>query len=62
MVWKRSDNPATGGYVGLLTNDNRSNGSDSDTVYFSLWHSTAATVWGSITRSGLDGQPGWDHR
>lgn len=49
MVWKWSDDPAIGGYVGLQTNGNRSNGSTGDTVNFSLWNSTAAT--GPTSRS-----------
>jgi Domain of unknown function (DUF3472) len=42
QVWKWSDDPTIGGYIGLQTNGNRSDGSTGDTVNFSLWNSIAA--------------------
>jgi hypothetical protein len=42
MLWKWSDDPAHGGYIGLQANGNRSDGSTGDTVDFSLWDSKAA--------------------
>ena len=42
QVWKWSDEPTVGGYIGLQTNGNRSDGSSGDTVDFSLWDSIAA--------------------
>jgi Domain of unknown function (DUF3472) len=42
QLWKWTDDPDHGGYVGLQTNGNRSDGSVGDTVNFSLWQSTAA--------------------
>ena len=42
QLWDWSDSPGIGGYVGLLTNGNRSNGSKGDTVNFALWNSIAA--------------------
>jgi hypothetical protein len=42
QLWKWTDDPAHGGYIGLQTNGNRSNGSTGDTADFSLWNSIAA--------------------
>jgi hypothetical protein len=42
QLWKWTDDPVHGGYIGLQTNGNRSNGSTGDTADFSLWNSIAA--------------------
>jgi hypothetical protein len=42
QLWKWSDDPAHGGYIGLQTNGNRSDGSTGDTADFSLWNSISA--------------------
>ena len=42
-MWKWTDDPAHGGYIGLQTNGNRSDGSVGDTANFSLWNSIAAS-------------------
>jgi hypothetical protein len=42
QLWKWTDDPTHGGYIGLQTNGNRSDGSVGDTANFSLWDSIDA--------------------
>ena len=42
LVWKWSRDPQHGGYLGLQTDGNRSDGSVGDTAIFSLWNANAA--------------------